>query len=626
MNFCKECGSSLKGAALFCKECGTPVVAASESKSIEQKESAPEPQLVPKQPMPKKTKIMWISIGAVVVLFFGLHTFMNTLLSKERLIDGFQTALIEGNAEEIADYLTSKDKQLEIDKDAVAGLLRYFQEHPDEINPLVTSLNQQSQLLDQPNNALAVDPWNESDLIKLQADSKLLFYDRYSLVIEPVYLTVETNYKDTVLSIDDEEIGTADIPDYSSTFGPYVPGYHSVKAALSTDFIDLEKEEKILLMPENGTESVGMNLESDQVTVEMPASDGNATLFINGKDVGINLYENPTFGPVLTDGSMTLAVEVELPWGTVKMDEQPIESDYVELNMMNEKLQTVLMETANEYNQQWIQAMATVDTSELNTATKSLQESTLEEATNAMENGQALEAEYLGSVYDLDSIRLYNEEDHWTAGMSLELTGNFTSYDIDYPEYADTEDRWTQDYELQYDEKAEAWLVSSHRSGWGIDSENVKEYTVDEPVIHKSNWIDEDVASPSETTTATVEDSDAGEFVLQFRDAYENSLNSKDFSLIESYLKVDSHAYDELEEYVGNLKDTAYAYEFTSNEVINTKEIDDSTVEVTTNEIFVFTNHLDEQIDYDRDKVYNVNITDDGYEITKIDYVETNRD
>ncbi|MGJ9458112.1 zinc ribbon domain-containing protein [Oceanobacillus sp. CF4.6] len=622
MKFCKECGSSLKEDALFCKECGNPVVAASESKLIEQKESAPEPQLVPKQPMSKKTKMMWISIGAVVVLFFGLHTFMNTLLSKERLIDGFQTALIEGNAEEIADYLTSNDKQLEIDKDAVAGLLRYFEEHPDEINPLVTSLNEQSQLLDQSNHAMAVDSWSESNLIKLQPDSKLLFYDRYSLVIEPVYLTVETNYKDTVLSIDEEEIGTADSPDYSSTFGPYVPGYHSVKAAWSTDFIDLEKEEKILLMPENGTESIGMYLEADQVTVQMPATDGNAKLFINGNDVGINLYENPTFGPVLTDGSMTLAVEVELPWGTVKMDEQPIESDYVELNMMNEELQTVLMDTANEYNQQMIQAVTSVDSSELNVATKSLQDSTLEEATYAMENGQALEIEYLGSVYDLDSIRLYKEEDSWTAGMSLDLTGNFTSYDIDYPEYADTEESWSMEYELQYDEKAEGWLVSSHESGWGMDSENVKEYTVDEPVIHKSNWIDENIAS----ATTTVEGSDAGEFVLQFRDAYENSLNSKDFSLIESYLKVDSHAYDELEEYVGNLKDTAYTYEFTANEVMDTKEIDDSTIEVTTNEIFVFTNHLDEQIDYDRNKVYNVTITDGGYKITKIDYVETNRD
>ncbi|WP_067729104.1 zinc ribbon domain-containing protein [Oceanobacillus damuensis] len=622
MNFCKECGSPLQEKALFCKECGQPV---NESTKIEpavsKQDSAP---VVPKQPMSKKTKMMWISIGAAFVLLFGVHVLINSLLSKERLIDGFHTALIDQNAEDIAEYLTSSDKELKIDEKSVAGLLRYFKENPDVTNKVVTGLNEQSQLMDQPNFALAIDS-GSYNLVQLQKDGKFLFYDRYKLAVDPVYLTIETNYKDTTLFVDDKEIATTDTAGFSQTFGPFLPGHHNVKAELKADFVDLERQEEILLMPEYGTETIGLYLEADEVTVDMPAPESSevAKLYINGNDVGINPLETPTFGPVLTDGSMTLSVEIELPWGTMKTEEQPIERDYVDVNLMNDELQTTLMDTVHKYNQEWSKALTSVDTGNLTSATKAMQENILEDATYNMENEQVLEMEFQGSAFDLDSIYLSNVEGIWTAGMDVDITGNFTSYDIEYPEYAEDNTEWSYNYELQYDEDSAVWLVSKQENGWGIGEENVKEYTVEEPVIHKSVWVDGEAASSAATNA---EDVDAGEFVKDFRDAYEKALNSKDFSLIENYLEPGSHAYNDLNEYVGDLKDTAYHYEFTSNEVKGTEKIDDSTIEVITKELFVFTNHLDEQIDYDREKTYTLNVTEEGYKISSIDYVETNRD
>ncbi|WP_027965323.1 TcaA 3rd/4th domain-containing protein [Halalkalibacillus halophilus] len=115
------------------------------------------------------------------------------------------------------------------------------------------------------------------------------------------------------------------------------------------------------------------------------------------------------------------------------------------------------------------------------------------------------------------------------------------------------------------------------------------------------------------------------EHILAFRDNYEDTVNNKDFSQVENMLDYNSDAYEEIKTYVDDLEDSAYSYEFTENEIISTEEISEGVYEVTTNERFIFTNHLNVQTDYDRMKSYTV-IEDGDFYITEIDYLETQRD
>lgn len=130
----------------------------------------------------------------------------------------------------------------------------------------------------------------------------------------------------------------------------------------------------------------------------------------------------------------------------------------------------------------------------------------------------------------------------------------------------------------------------------------------------------------SEVATSETPNRKAGDTVLHFRDAYEKAVNNKDYSLIKPFMKKDSDASEDLKEYIHDLKDTDYAYNFTSNKVLTVEEMDSNTVEVMTNEKFIFTNHRDEQTEYDREKVYTLIFENGSYQITKIEYVKTNRD
>lgn len=132
----------------------------------------------------------------------------------------------------------------------------------------------------------------------------------------------------------------------------------------------------------------------------------------------------------------------------------------------------------------------------------------------------------------------------------------------------------------------------------------------------------------SEVANATVDgDHEAAEqTVLDFRDDYEYAVNNKDFSSISPYLEKDSTAEKGLKKYISDLKDTDYDYNFTSNKILDTKVIDDHTIQVKTNELFTFTNHLDQVTDYDREKLYTLTQEQGDYYITEIEYLETNRD
>ncbi|KHE73011.1 zinc-ribbon domain-containing protein [Halobacillus sp. BBL2006] len=119
---------------------------------------------------------------------------------------------------------------------------------------------------------------------------------------------------------------------------------------------------------------------------------------------------------------------------------------------------------------------------------------------------------------------------------------------------------------------------------------------------------------------------EVGNFVLAFRDAYERALNTIDYQVISSYLRSGSKAEDDLKEYIGDLKDEGFSYNFTENTILSAKPYKGNSYLVTTNEKFIFTNHEGDQTHYDRYKDYVVEVSGDEFQISRIDINETDRD
>lgn len=123
-----------------------------------------------------------------------------------------------------------------------------------------------------------------------------------------------------------------------------------------------------------------------------------------------------------------------------------------------------------------------------------------------------------------------------------------------------------------------------------------------------------------------IDNEEVGQFVLGFRDAYEDAVNYLEYDYIKDYLKKGSDAAKGLEDFIEDMKSGFYYYNFTENTVLNVKEKDDGKYEVKTNEKFEFQDDDFRWYDYDREKKYHVELEDDKLKITKIDYLDTKKE
>lgn len=144
-------------------------------------------------------------------------------------------------------------------------------------------------------------------------------------------------------------------------------------------------------------------------------------------------------------------------------------------------------------------------------------------------------------------------------------------------------------------------------------------------VIYDVDFIFDDTKLTSAEATE-LDDEMAGQFVLEFRDAYEYAVNYRDYNEIAPYLKQDSHAAKDLKNFINDIdEDDYYDYDFQENIILSIKKTGEGKYDVKTNELFSFTNDKYETTDYDREKVYKVEVNDGEYYITKIEYTDTKR-
>ncbi|MDQ0229292.1 zinc ribbon domain-containing protein [Metabacillus malikii] len=576
MLFCKECGAQLKEGAAFCPSCGTNVKT-HESERIDQTRQ----QIAPAKKMSKKKKLVIAGISAAVVILFGAYKVGEHFTDKNRKIENFEMALIEGNTENVAKLLNTNDPQLKISETTVKGFVDYYKKHPNEVNELINNLQDQSTYIDNNTNKKSTSSFfSEDDLkngvVNLKKDGKTwLFYDNYTLEVEEVYVSISTNYKNTQLSIAGKEIGKADKKNFEQTYGPFLPGIYKVEAKLKTDFVDLKKKREVTLIDVGSKVNIDMYLEGEEVTVDMESFDPTikAELFIDGKDVKINPNENPTFGPVLTDGSMKLNVEATLPWGKVKTNEIPISSSEVEINLGQSKdLQETIFNQVVSYSKEALEAYTSGSADKVTTATNRNKEDILERIEYLQYREEYYKGQYLGTTFAIDSLNVEYNGEQWEAEVEVLQTYNEAEYyEGETPQLEKNE--VNRVYTLVYNEENKKWLIETMDYSYGYGTDNVKEINEKEPKTYQTSWGNSKITDDKSQQIAS--------FVEEYMYASVDAINAENFSIVEPYLDSSGKKYNEQKEYTAYLNEKGITEELLNIEIKEVKKLDDTTYQVT---------------------------------------------
>ncbi|MEK5478220.1 zinc-ribbon domain-containing protein [Paenibacillus sp. FSL R5-0407] len=497
MSYCIECGTKLEAQVKFCPECGAPVeqkiepanapAAAAPTPVVEPAAATPSPVVepanipayVPAQSLPEQeAKIEWkkgagsflswikrrkwivIGVLAFVVILGGLYATGAYLTDGNRLVAKFEKALKDGDAETLASMLQPGEKSLVVDKDSVKPLLDYLKDDTFNRAAVAEDLRAQVKLYKQKKDAmLAMGSYDDSIVKVKKTGKRLLFYNDYALVVTPFYPYVTTTYAGTKITVNGKELVTSKEEYYGDKVGPVMPGKHTFKAKYTGDYASMEAEKTLTLSDPIAYYDVDLDLDGNYIRIASNYED--AAIFIDGKDTGLTHGDYADIGPILVDGSSEAYVEKEFPWGVVKSEVFPIDTDYIQADLEpeNEDFRESVKSATQSFFQELATALSSQDTSSASHMSGEVKQAVdylIQEmqAQNIVYDGKVIKV-----VFDMSSIELLEWGEDLRANVSVQAHFSQSFSLSEDPSNSASEDTiFNQACELTY--KDGQWIVT----------------------------------------------------------------------------------------------------------------------------------------------------------------------
>lgn len=501
MKYCTQCGTPMEDYKNFCSVCGCKL----DTTAINSGGAGKIPEIagtgaagtfkIPKAKSKPSKPLIITSIAVLIVLLLGAAGYFigASITSVDRVVEQFEKAVISKDAKQVVKYVKSSNPDFKIDESNIKVFFDYIDSNPSYLSRFISFIDIQAQNIKNPSSGIGRTKDSSSGgmgsgencMFTLKRDGKsLLFFDKYIFEITPYFINVSTNYKGTKILVNGQEICTADQDDFSKQIGPFVPGLYDVKAVYHTDYVDLEYEDDVdLVDPLTGEyqENVidaDMYLEGQNIIVNCNFE--GAELYANGKNTGLTIKDAKHFGPVSTDGSLKLYAQMDFPWGTVKSGEVAVYdglSVNLELSPVNDAVKAQLMETLNEFNVAYNDALNARDPSKFIDMTENLRSSETQALSDMVQNEEYHKGDITKIIYDTDSVRIYDDgSNRYGANVCDQEYYDSAFYYEGYEDTETSENVVSWEYSLIYDETSKKWLVDGADRNYSFDPVNIKEY------------------------------------------------------------------------------------------------------------------------------------------------------
>lgn len=584
--FCTACGKEANPGDKVCIHCGTKLP----SEDIEEKVS--ENKKVKKgPPMPKKKKILFSVIGAVVVLVIAFSMWAQSYQSPDAVQKRFAKAISEKDASKVQTLLVHEDGS-SVTKGEVTALLKLVDEEGTSV----------------------VD-----DLFSVDAHGKFIFlFTAHKVEAVDQFAA----YKGSVEGLSFLFNGKA-IPEYHAdkeeiVYGPLVPGDYQVEAVFEGEYGKTKKEDTIALLDSYGDETwLDMDVNVSKVVFHVDNHDefDAKKSFIKLGDEKVSIDKEgktKSIGPFILDGSEQVQTVVTMPWGEV--ESKPIDIDASEMtlhaDLLSKKQFTGLEETLKNFGEQYVESMASKSTKPLKAVTDDVK-TVVEEM---MDEDYYYSGKFEKVEIDRNSVQVDNSAKQPQIEILTAYTFNEAYHDLDAdPDFYEEVPRLSLN--LSYDEDKKAWKILSVEESdyWG------------DFVATDTAEGSKELYSPGKEAVAKAKSDAVKEDITYFMKAYTqdsvNAINYSDFSYVEDHIVPDSPRWSEAKDYIDYLESKDITEDLLDLEIQSVEETGDNTWEVTVIESFTIY-----KSDSSSDKEFKTKVivkkVDDEYMVYEL--IETN--
>ncbi|WP_017470995.1 zinc ribbon domain-containing protein [Amphibacillus jilinensis] len=477
MNYCKHCGHQLNEQDRFCKGCGTPI------QTVQQALTATEP----KQPISKrikqaskKQKVIGFSLIAIIIFSIVIYQISQHFMSVERLINRFETAITERDADALASMLTTNNQDLEIDADRIEPLFEYLEQYEMRASTLAENLRTKY------NGELEGD-LDDFFPFDIEEDSMFLF-NHYQIVVEPFTIDVYANYADTAIQLNGETVATTDQEYQTVEIGPLLPGLYFLEAEFESEFAYLTDTRELELFTNNqDTPYIEFYLSADAVrfSVDYSSIAEEVQYYINDQEV--ELDDQYSYGPVSLDKVNSAYALLSFPWGEFQSNQSSVDTSILHLDVdapLNEAAKKAIIEVGDRFGTEFIVAHVERDAEYFSVTDEwVLEEYLLDSIENMIESDVYWRASHSETLIDLDSFYVWYDEDEKAYYTNVDVKYHFqiaesdSEDDLAEQDQEDLED--TVQLELIYDQAQDQWLIHDYWSTFGFDSINTEQITHD---------------------------------------------------------------------------------------------------------------------------------------------------
>ncbi|WP_017470972.1 zinc ribbon domain-containing protein [Amphibacillus jilinensis] len=286
--YCKKCGSKNEHKGKFCNKCGvslTQMDKQQESEEITKKQS-----VQPKSPMSKRNKLIVGIVLSLALLFFISYQVLDNYYAEDAQIDRLIASIENRESSDFVKQLVTYDPSFEVTEESIAPYMDYLNNNKEYLSRLVERMRNSN------------DAFNSSHELYIEQEGSYFgLFDRYQLVINPVYLAIESSIDGAVIAINDEEAGIY-YADELVSVGPVAPGRYQFSAAVDSD-IPLENVKTEDVLSTADTYLVTIPLRSIHFSVTSDIED--ATVYLDDVEIGVLSGGEGQFGPLpLNDNSL----------------------------------------------------------------------------------------------------------------------------------------------------------------------------------------------------------------------------------------------------------------------------------------------------------------------------------
>lgn len=333
---CEKCSFVNEDNAKFCEKCGH-LLGTEPSKEQKDEEVHTSKKTGKKvdlstakakiKTLTKVQKIGIIVITVIILLLAGGFAFAKNYYSKENQVNRYIEIINTGDATKIAKAISTEDLNFELIEENLQPYADYVKEDKEYVHLLSTRMK---------NEYESEDPSYD---IYLKKDGKdLLFFNHYEMMINPVYAELSTNMEEAVITLNGNEIGTADRSEYTQKVGPLSPGRYTFVSSIEQYGSPLVNEQEVFFSGEDGMNYVDLSLSGVNIDVTSNLTDG--IVYLNDKQIGQLEEGEGSFGPLSWNENSYLSIKKEFTNETLESAQFELldydESYYIDLVLVDE--------------------------------------------------------------------------------------------------------------------------------------------------------------------------------------------------------------------------------------------------------------------------------------------------